>query len=252
MKELSERARVVLERYKVAQRGADSEHAVLFEAVLERARTGDLPRFEVNSAPPTMPAPHWLRRFWSSAFVKLGVVAALLGVSAVGIYSHTPSAARVGQARDAAASASTIASPVASASDRAAADNGVGPSVPSVPTAEAPSSSEAPGKAAKSNRRATPVDQATLDEEIRLLDTAQVAMRAGDSTRALQVLAEHASRFPNGQMASARNIMRMKALVQAGQTEQACAEAQRFLVSYPKSPFVGRVKAICPKLGDHE
>jgi outer membrane protein assembly factor BamD (BamD/ComL family) len=89
-----------------------------------------------------------------------------------------------------------------------------------------------------------------IDEEMRLLNGAQAALRAGDAKHALSLLSEHAARFPNGKLSLARAVTRMLALCQAGRAEQARAEAQRFIAKYPSSPFVDRVRAICPAAGE--
>jgi outer membrane protein assembly factor BamD (BamD/ComL family) len=85
----------------------------------------------------------------------------------------------------------------------------------------------------------------TIDEEMRLMNAAQDALRTGHSKRALSLLNEHSERFPNGKLSSARSVTRMMALCQAGSSEQARREAEQFLARHPSSPFVDRVKTIC-------
>ena len=77
------------------------------------------------------------------------------------------------------------------------------------------------------------------------MNAAQGALQGGQPQRALSLLNEHAERFPNGKLSSARSVTRMVALCQAGNGEQARREANQFLASHPDSPFVDRVKAIC-------
>jgi outer membrane protein assembly factor BamD (BamD/ComL family) len=77
------------------------------------------------------------------------------------------------------------------------------------------------------------------------LSAAQRAVRQGLPERALLVLAEHAWRFPNGQLADAREVTRIAALCQAGNRSLARTERARFLDRHPESPFIDRVRALC-------
>jgi hypothetical protein len=98
----------------------------------------------------------------------------------------------------------------------------------------APSSSPSP---------AAPAD--ALAEETRLLRDADAATRAGDATRALALLAEHARRFPRGALAEERDAETVLALCAAGRTEDARAAARRFLAARPGSALAGRVRSSC-------
>jgi hypothetical protein len=85
----------------------------------------------------------------------------------------------------------------------------------------------------------------TLDKEMQLLKRAQVAQAAGRPTEALSILAEHAKQFPNGKLAESREVARVVALCQAGQTQASRAAADRFLAARPNSPFASRVRGAC-------
>lgn len=69
------------------------------------------------------------------------------------------------------------------------------------------------------------------------------ALRENDAKRALQLLSEHATRFPSGKMGSAREVTRMLALCQSGRGVEARAEAERFLARHPVS-----ARKPCPNL----
>jgi outer membrane protein assembly factor BamD (BamD/ComL family) len=85
----------------------------------------------------------------------------------------------------------------------------------------------------------------TIDEEIKLMNGAQAALHVGDPRRALQLLSEHARRFRNGKLASARAVTHMIALCALGRSSDARLEAERFLAKTPSSPFAERVRNVC-------
>jgi hypothetical protein len=85
----------------------------------------------------------------------------------------------------------------------------------------------------------------TLDQEMQLLKRAQVAQASGRSSDALSILAEHAKQFPNGKLAESREVARVIALCQSGQTQAARSARDRFLATRPNSPFASRVRSVC-------
>jgi hypothetical protein len=84
-----------------------------------------------------------------------------------------------------------------------------------------------------------------LRVEVDLLRQAKEATSGGDASRALALLEQHASRFPNSVLAPERRATRVLALCAAGQTTRARQEASSFLADYPKSPLAPRVKEAC-------
>jgi hypothetical protein len=87
--------------------------------------------------------------------------------------------------------------------------------------------------------------QGDLEAEMRLLRAAYDALRAGHPERALETLAEHASRYPHGELAEARGVARIMALCQAKRVAAARSEAERFLQRSPSSPYAARVRSLC-------
>jgi hypothetical protein len=85
----------------------------------------------------------------------------------------------------------------------------------------------------------------TLDQEMQLLKRAQVAQASGRPSEALSILAEHAKQFPNGKLAESREVARVIALCQSGQTQASRSAADRFLATRPNSPFASRVRGVC-------
>src|SRR5262249_50945481 len=117
------------------------------------------------------------------------------------------------------------------------------------PIAEAPAA-PAPLPEAPATRRVAPrapVAPAeppnTLIEETNLLRQAEVARASGNVARATALLDEHASRFPNGQMAPERAAERMVIQCQTGKA--GAAAGQQFLSEHPGSPYGARVKQTC-------
>ena len=62
-----------------------------------------------------------------------------------------------------------------------------------------------------------------LREEIRLLDQARSAVRAGDGAQALALLAKYARRYPRGQFRQEAQVLRVEALEQSGNKQAAVA-----------------------------
>jgi len=85
----------------------------------------------------------------------------------------------------------------------------------------------------------------SLRAEIALLRHAQRALADGDADSALEHLAAHARRFPEGVMVEERDAAHVVALGQAGQTAACRAESARFLAAHPGSPHRGRVANAC-------
>jgi len=84
-----------------------------------------------------------------------------------------------------------------------------------------------------------------LAEEAGELREAQRALRSGDSNRALALLEQQQTLYPNGSLAQERSAAKVLALCQAGRAEQARLEAQRFEQLFPNSPLLGRVRGAC-------
>jgi hypothetical protein len=81
--------------------------------------------------------------------------------------------------------------------------------------------------------------------EIALLGKAQQALSSGQYARAIQLLGEHARRYPRGALAEERYAARVIALCKLGQVTQARREAEQFFRRSPDSPLRGRVHAAC-------
>jgi hypothetical protein len=83
-----------------------------------------------------------------------------------------------------------------------------------------------------------------LPVELAMLDRARSATSAGDSGRALSILDAYAVRFPRGAMAPEAAILRVEALVKAGDRPGATRFANAFLASAPHSPYAARIQSL--------
>jgi hypothetical protein len=240
MKALTDRARVVLERYRTTQGLADEEKARLLDIVERRALRGDVPRFDVGALPRATASPSVLRQIGTSPLGKLCLALVAIGPTMLGGYllsrSETRSFSKV-PVVSAALPASAGLSPSPTASQTL-------PNLGAAASAPAESVSTADVKSERAPQGAG-LGQPTVDEEVHLVNAAQLALRSGNPERALQLLAEDASRFPKGKLTSARQVMHMMALCKLGRTDQARLEADRFLAKDAQSPFADRVQSVC-------
>jgi hypothetical protein len=101
---------------------------------------------------------------------------------------------------------------------------------------------------APSGSVAEPLDP-VLDET-RLIAGAQEAIERHDGRGAMALLAEHARRFPEGQLREERFAFRVSALCELGETERARREATSFLDVFPVSVHAPRVRSSCAGEGD--
>lgn len=103
------------------------------------------------------------------------------------------------------------------------------------PPPRAPSiSRKAPAQVEPSVQAPGPVD--TLTVEMRLLRTARRALAAGEPGAAVDALAEHQRRFPNGELAPEAAQVRVEALCAAGRTDDARAAAAALAERWPALP----------------
>jgi hypothetical protein len=107
-----------------------------------------------------------------------------------------------------------------------------------------PASPTRPPKGAKSaDRTAPPAHVSPFAAERVLLDEARAAIVEGAPDRALDRLAEHRTRFPDGLLAEERDAMTVEALVRAGRYDEARSRAAAFRERTPASLFRATVDA---------
>lgn len=92
--------------------------------------------------------------------------------------------------------------------------------------------------------------QSPLDvsEEVRLVDAARAALRAGNPSACLRLLNTRQHRFPKGLLGPEAAIVRIEALHSSGECELVRTEGERFLVTHPSGPLAARVRAILDKI----
>jgi hypothetical protein len=75
----------------------------------------------------------------------------------------------------------------------------------------------------------------SLGEESALLEQARADLLRGSGVRALQALATHERRFPEGRMSEQREALTIQALAQTGRRDEAYWRAKRFRERFPGS-----------------
>jgi hypothetical protein len=193
--------------------------------------------------------------------VVLGVVAlvAVAGAGGVAVSQRRasvspPAVASVANANAVAAAAVPVSpvAPVALAAP-APAPAPASASAPALELDDPPSSAVVPATSAPhaSAASATP----DVAEELVLLREARSALKAGDPARSLQLLAEHAHRFPHGALTEEREAARAVASCaradSGGSADEARAAVARFFRAYPRSLHASRVHAACDAIDAH-
>lgn len=108
------------------------------------------------------------------------------------------------------------------------------PAPPAMPTPRLPAKSPDPGVP----------NASTVPAEIAMLEQAHRALSEGDAAHALSRLDVYSARFPRGAMAHEAAVLRIEALVQAGDRVGATRFANRFLAAHPRSPYAARIRSL--------
>ena len=116
-------------------------------------------------------------------------------------------------------------------------NSGAGSTTTSFPSAPQASPIAAP--------TAAPAHASSLEEDATLLRAANDALAAGDPTRALRLLDEHAARFPNSALEPERSAERVFAFCAEQKIDDAHAAAGSFLSAHPSGPLASRVRTSC-------
>lgn len=119
--------------------------------------------------------------------------------------------------------------------------------VPSSPSVVEPAPAAAPiavTHAARSVDEAPSAVGSSATTEVAKLDEARTALAQGDAARALSTLEGYARRFPRGVLAPEAAVLRIEALVAAGDRPAATRTAQSFLREHPASPYAQRIGSL--------
>jgi hypothetical protein len=99
-------------------------------------------------------------------------------------------------------------------------------------------------------RSPKPESATSIKEELEIIRGVQKAIKGGDGRAALALIADHAERFPRGQLVQEREAARVRALCALDRVDAARAAAAEFLERWPKSPQSARVRSSCAEVGE--
>ena len=173
---------------------------------------------------------------FSAATVKVGAVVLLSALATAGAYVALRPAHPAVSAPP--AKVAVIAAPVAAVAPPAAADTNN--TTAAIDPAELPAADDV--KPSPARLHARPVD---LEGEMKLLRTADAALRRGDSAAALAAINKDAALHPAGVLSQEREGVRAIALCSGGNMSQGQAAARKFLASAAKSPLSSRIRSAC-------
>ena len=165
-------------------------------------------------------------------WVSIGVLGAGAVGAAVVLTRQSDSRPRV--------SAPGVTASVSAAVPRATAA-AVATSVQVVPTAASTASASSSASMAPAP---APSSTASIAAELALLDRARAVLSSGDAPRALSILDDYGSRFPHASMTTEATVLRIEALVQAGDIPAARRVAEPFLAAHPQSPYSDRIRSL--------
>ena len=85
----------------------------------------------------------------------------------------------------------------------------------------------------------------SLSQELTLVRRARAALRLGMPDRALELLAQHAARFPDARLAQEAAVVRIEAVCATGDSARARSLTADFARAWPHSPLRARVWNMC-------
>jgi hypothetical protein len=83
-----------------------------------------------------------------------------------------------------------------------------------------------------------------IADEVSLLDDARRALADGEAARALSALDAHAQRFTTGVLTQEADVLRIRALLEAGARAEAKARADDYLSKHADSPHANQVRVL--------
>lgn len=181
---------------------------------------------------------------WFGAGIVAGLATSVVSVSVLGPPAPPPPARAQVQAAAPVANRPSVAAP--------------GPLAPGVDTSASPAPAPLAPPSGVATRRevASPVSAAAPEEaprptplgalapQVALLDRARNALRSGDTTRALGLVAEYQRTYPNGVLSQEAEVLGIDILERQGQRGEAKRRAQRFLGSHPTSAHADRLRRL--------
>ncbi|GEM_PF-2803185 len=254
MKELSERARAMLDALNEADSPGTDVQARTWAAIASRAATGDMGPTLGPEPSSTMVGGTMVtgKIAWivSSVVAALGIAAAIV----IGVGNDEPATQTmtINLEDTQPATQPSLAEPMAApvpelmqpdAEPRALrAERASDPSKPDDPPATI--RPRVQGKTITASRK-TDNEEPMLEAEIMLMAEARAALGSGDAARAVRLFERHAKNFPHGEFSIEREVSWITALCVLAQTSTAQIRAEKFLAKYPQSPHAAKVRASC-------
>ena len=167
------------------------------------------------------------------------IVAAVGGGTAVAVrQSSSPATVPVPVATNAAPSAVTPATTVASPKANVVTEEPASPIVEANALPSAPVAKTAPKPAPSA------AQESALTRELRSLDSAKARLEAHDANGALAALDRHDREFANGSLRAESAMLRIEALLARGDDASAKARAKDLLAKDPNGPHAKRLRTI--------
>ena len=246
MKQLSPKARAMLDALQTVDSPAAGIETRAWSAVVARTAAGDLgPQIPADAPVSTAAATSGLAK----TLVLVVGVAAIATAIGVGVATtrEDPSAVQRMVARPV-----VVAAPAPAVDDDDEPELVAPESEPELvpePVEPAPTKARPRAKAdAKTDRPVvTPPSDGpdALEKEMRLMSEARAALGAGDAGRAIGLLKDHAKQFPRGAFVLEREVSWITALCALGKTDAARTRADGFLRKHGKHPLAAKVRASC-------
>lgn len=245
MTELGRQAKALIERASGCEEPTAENRARVRAAItaklLGAAASGATLAAARSSAAATGAAPAAMLGVKTSMLVSL----ALAGVVGVGTATYVRSSTRAIKNMPARATRMTAPEPAVPAPSRRAAAIAVPTEAPAPSGEAAATEKPRPVSTPPAVSAFTRDSTSSVEAEMVLIGDARDALRAGETTRALVLLDEHARRYPIGALGEERDAMRITSLCVLGRVAEARAAASQFLRARPDSPHAGRVRASC-------
>jgi len=178
-----------------------------------------------------------------------GTLAALVGTGAVALYLWSAPPSRPAST-GVPAIESPAAQPVAEGASPTVApgsppSRGVSDALPEQPTP--PAAEVVEGRAGAGDTVTAPSSSsanraASLEGELKLVDSIRQALAAQDGAGALKLLDQYARLYPRGKLGLEAEVLRIEALSRTGRTQEAQRRAATFLAAHPQSVFAERLR----------
>ena len=108
----------------------------------------------------------------------------------------------------------------------------------------APAATKKDSEASEAKPASPSEPEQKADPESEMLETARGQLSSGDAAAALTSLEHMRKRFPKGELAQDRELLRIEALKAKGQRAAAKAAARKFAKAHPNNPHLGALESL--------